>query len=72
MHNMKCLSKICPSSLKETTDSDSGGVQGTTDESKRENVGTVTSFGAAMFGGVYNVTCACQISHMTQGHTHTT
>ena len=54
MHDIKCLNEICPSSLKETTDSDSGGVQGATNDSKRENDGTATSFGAAMFGVVYN------------------
>ena len=58
MHDIKCLNEICPSSLKETTDSGSGGVQGATNESKRENDGTATRFGAVMFGVVYNVTCA--------------
>ena len=44
--------------LSETTDSDSGGVHCATNESEKENDGTATSFGAAMFGVVYNMTCA--------------
>ena len=59
MHNIKCLNEICPSPLKDISDSDSGSVQGPTDGSKRENDGTATSFGAAMFGVVYKVTYAC-------------
>ena len=58
MHDIKCLNEICPTSLKEINDCDSGGVQSPTNQSERENDGTATSFGAAVFGVVYNVTCA--------------
>ena len=43
---------------KRPTDSDGGSVQGATGESKGEKDATATSFGAAMFGAVYNVTVA--------------
>ena len=59
MHDIKCQNEICPSPLKDTNDSDSGDVQGPINASERENDGTATSFGATMFGVVYNATCAC-------------
>ena len=46
MHDIKCLNEICPSPLKDINGSESGGVQGPTDASQRENNDTSTSFGA--------------------------
>ena len=57
MYDIKLLNEIYPSSITETTDSDSGSVQGANSESKSKKDGTAMSFGAAMFGAVYKMTC---------------